>query len=321
MRQLKYRYNPTTCRYEPVPLRTRNILGAMLLYLCLTGGLFVGLLFLHSSLFTTEGEQALAQENKVLKVHHRELTNELKTIHVSLAGLQQADEVVYEKLASNLTHPELLEHFAFKPAEKENTSFKKQYKETKAESIDLLKKARYTNFVLASNLTVNKEGLALLTNIPSLQPIANKELTRLASGYGERMHPFHGADYFHQGIDFVAPRGTPVFASASGKVSQVLYSDLQMGKGNIIEIDHGNGYKTRYHHLDEIRIKQGQSITKGSEIGTVGMTGGAVSPHLHFEVLKEGKHVNPVDYLFEGLTSNEYAALKELAKQKNQALD
>ncbi|WKZ58195.1 MAG: M23 family metallopeptidase [Cyclobacteriaceae bacterium] len=321
MRQLKYRYNPTTCRYEPVPLRTRNILGATLLYLCLTGGLFVGLLFLHSSLFTTETEKALAQENKVLKVHHKELTRELNTVQASLFQLQQADEVVFEKLASNLNHPGLLENFTFKPSQQETTNFKKQYKETQAESADLLKKARYTNFILASNLTVDKEGLALLTNIPSLQPIANKELTRLASGFGERMHPFHGANYLHPGIDFVAPRGTSVVASTSGKISQVLYSDLQMGKGNFIEIDHGNGYTTRYHHLDEIRIKQGQSVTKGSEIGTVGMTGGAVSPHLHFEVLKDGKHVNPIDYLFEGLTSNEYAALKELAKQKNQALD
>ncbi|MBX2966402.1 MAG: M23 family metallopeptidase [Cyclobacteriaceae bacterium] len=321
MRQLKYRYNPATCRYEPVPVQGRTVLGIALSYICLTCGLFVGLLFLHSTLFTTETEKKLTHENSILKVHHKELSRELQTVRASLHGLKQTEETVFEKLAGNLTNPQLLNQFSYTPAQQEVTNFKKQVTETQTESANLLNKARYTNFILANNLNFTKESIDLLANIPSLQPVENTELTKLASGYGERMHPFHGANYFHQGVDFVAPRGTPVYASASGTVNLVLFSDLQMGKGNIIEIDHGNGYKTRYHHLDKISVKQGQKVSKGNEIGTVGMTGGAVSPHLHFEVLKDNKHVNPVDYLFEGLTSTQYAALKLLAKQKNQALD
>lgn len=321
MRQLKYRYNPTTCRYEPVPIQPKTIIGSLLVYISLTGVFVTSLLFLHSAIFTTETEQQLAQENKVLKVHHKELKNELKTVQASLLSLERAEGVVHEKLASNLAQAHLLDQLAFNYSAPEIDDFKKEIKKTQAESASLLNKARYTNFILASNLNIDKKGIALLTNIPSLQPIENKELTKLVSGFGSRTHPFHGATYFHQGIDFVAPRGTPVYASASGTVSLVNYSDLQMGKGNVIEIDHGNGYKTQYHHLDKINVKQGQTIAKGSVIGSVGMTGGAVSPHLHFELLKNNKHVNPIDYLFEGLTSTEYASLKVLAKQKNQALD
>jgi len=321
MHQLKYRYNPTTCRYEPVSVQPKNIIGSILLYLSLTGVLATALLFLHSAVFTTETERALIQENNVLKAHHKELKHELKTVQASLLNLEKAEGVVHEKLARNLEQPDLADQLAVNYEPPQVDDFKKEIKKTKDESINLLTKARYTNFVLASNLNIDKKSLELLMNIPAFQPVENKELTKLVSGFGSRIHPFHGATYFHQGVDFVAPRGTPVYASASGIVSLINFSDLQMGNGNVIEIDHGNGYKTRYHHLDKINVKQGQTIAKGSVIGTVGMTGGAVSPHLHFEVLKNNKHVNPIDYLFEGLTSTEYEALRVLANQKNQALD
>lgn len=321
MRQLKYRYNPTTCRYEPVPLQLKNILGSLMIFIVLSGGLFIGFLFLHSALFTTQTEQALLQENAVLKVHRTVLKQELQTVHESLAALEKTEKIVHEKIAKELTPKTVLSSLAFTPSKNNSTDFYNLINKAKTQSENLLHTTRYVNFLFGDNLSISREELNLLTNIPSLQPIENKELTKLASGFGERTHPFHKAKYLHKGIDFVAPRGTPVYASASGKVSDVRLSDLQMGTGNTIEIDHGNGYKTRYAHLGEVKVKPGQAVSKGAVIGTVGMTGGAVSPHLHFEVLKKNKHVDPVDYLMEGLNSTEYAALRLLAKQKNQSLD
>ena len=321
MRHLKYRYNPTTCRYEPVPLQLKNILGSLLIFTLLSSGLFIGFLFLHSALFTTETEQALLKENTALKIHQTVLKQELQSVHQSLTSLEKTEGIVHEKLAKELTPTTLLSSLAFTPSQNKPEDFHELFDKTKAQSESLLHKTRYINFLFGDKLSISDEELALLTNIPSLQPIENKELTKLASGYGERTHPFHKAKYLHKGIDFVAPRGTPVYASASGKISDVRLSDLQMGMGNVIEIDHGNGYKTRYAHLSEVKVKPGQSVVKGFVIGTVGMTGGAVSPHLHFEVLKKNRQVDPVDYLMEGLNSTEYAALRLLAKQKNQSLD
>ncbi|MBX2954678.1 MAG: M23 family metallopeptidase [Cyclobacteriaceae bacterium] len=321
MRQLKYRYNPTTCRYEPVPLQVKNIFGSLLIFTMLSGSLFIGFLFLHSAVFTTQAEQALQKENAVLKVHRTVLKQEISKVHESLASLGKTEGIVHEKLAKELTPKTVLSSLAFTPSQNNSADFYELINKAKAQSENLLHTTRYVNFLFGDNLSISREELNLLTNIPSLQPVENKELTKLASGFGERTHPFHKAKYQHKGIDFVAPRGTLVYASAAGKVNEVRLSDLQMGMGNVIEIDHGNGYKTRYAHLGEVKVKPGQSVPKGAVIGTVGMTGGAVSPHLHFEVLKKNKQVDPVDYLMEGLNSTEYAALRLLAKQKNQSLD
>lgn len=321
MRHLKYRYNPTTCRYEPVPFQLTTILGKLFAFTLLTGSLIIVFLFVHSALFTTQTEQALLKENNVLKVHRTVLKQELNQVHESLTKLKKTETLVHEKLAKELTPPTLLSSLTTNRSKNHSIDFDELINKTKAQAENLLYKSRYTNFTLGDRLTIRPDDLLLLTNIPSLQPIENKELTKLVSGYGERTHPFHKAMYFHKGLDFVAPRGTEVYASASGKVTEVRLSDLQMGMGNVIEIDHGNGYTTRYAHLGEVKVKAGQSVQKGEVIAMVGMTGGAISPHLHFEVLKNYKHVDPIDFLMEGLGSAEYAALRLLAKQKNQALD
>ncbi|MBX2962803.1 MAG: peptidoglycan DD-metalloendopeptidase family protein [Cyclobacteriaceae bacterium] len=321
MRQLKYRYNPTTCRYEAVPFQPKKIVGALFIFLSLSGLLFVALLFLHSLLFTTQTEQALLAENVVLKTHRITLKSELTNLKESLRTLEKTETKVHDKLAKDLPSPTLLSSLEFKPKKKPHDEFEYLLSSTRNQSEKLLQKTRDINAHLGYQLAITDNDLKLLFSMPTLHPIDNTELTKLASGFGERVHPFHKAKYFHKGVDFVAPRGTPVYASASGKVTEVMLSNLQMGMGNVIEIDHGQGYKTRYAHLTDVKVKPGQVVQKGAEIGTVGMTGGAVSPHLHYEVLKNSRHVDPADYLLEGLSSTEYAALRLLAKQKNQALD
>jgi murein DD-endopeptidase MepM/ murein hydrolase activator NlpD len=190
---------------------------------------------------------------------------------------------------------------------------------SKAEKLKAISSASNVSF--GNKIWITKEQLDGIGSIPSIQPIANAQLDLLVSGFGERINPFHKGKYKHPGVDFAAPRGTPVFATAPGKVIVVKRTRLQAGYGNYIDVDHGNGFVTRYAHLEAIKVHKWQNIDKGKVIGTVGNSGGSVAPHLHYEVIREGEPVNPVHHLMEGLTSEQHSALFKLSMKQNQSLD
>lgn len=321
MRFPTYRYNPTTCRYEPVPFKAKDVLIPLFLFLSITASLFVGLLILQGIFFTTDKEKNLKHENNALAYHYHQLSNELSTVKASLVLLGDADKNIQRKLVNDKTPELALQLNQAETKSKRRIETYELLKKAKLKTTTLLEKASSHNYYFANSIQVDSKDLTLLMNVPSIQPVENKELTKLTSGFGVRTNPFHKRDYFHSGIDFVAPRGTSVFASAAGKVTEVRKSDLPMGDGNVIEIDHGNGFKSRYAHLGEILVKPGQRVTKGAVIASIGMTGGSVSPHLHFEIFKNNKQVDPVSYLIEGVSSADYTSLLLLAKQKNQSLD
>jgi len=158
----------------------------------------------------------------------------------------------------------------------------------------------------------------LFAAIPAIQPIANKQLIALASGFGLRFHPVYKVKKMHTGIDFAAPIGTPIYATADGNVSavEVRFS----GYGKTIEIDHGFGYNTRYAHMHEFTVRKGQHVKRGELIGYVGNTGLSTAPHLHYEVILNGVRINPVHYFFNDLTPAEYEKIVELASIENQSL-
>jgi len=166
-------------------------------------------------------------------------------------------------------------------------------------------------------LKLAKRKEEMLASIPAIQPISNKQLKQLASGFGMRIHPIYKVKKFHAGIDFSASRGTPIYATGNGIVN--LPYDVN-GYGNYIEIDHGYSYMTRYGHLDKIKVKSGQKVKRGEIIGFVGSTGTATSPHLHYEVHKSGKTVNPINYFFNDLTAKEYEELIKISSVENQSL-
>src|SRR5690606_11217242 len=165
-------------------------------------------------------------------------------------------------------------------------------------------------------LAENKEKL--YAAIPAIQPISNEQLVALASGFGMRIHPVYKVRKLHTGIDFAAPIGTPIYATADGTVAEV--SVRFSGYGKMIEIDHGFGYRTRYAHMHDFAVRQGQNIKRGELIGYVGDTGLSTAPHLHYEVLRNGTQINPVHYFFNDLTPAEYEKIVELASIENQSL-
>ena len=165
-------------------------------------------------------------------------------------------------------------------------------------------------------LAENKERL--YAAIPAIQPIANKELVRLSSGFGIRIHPVYKVRKMHTGIDFSAPIGTPNYATADGVVEKVKVSFSGYGKNLLV--DHGYGFKTRYAHMHEFAVRKGQRIKRGQVIGYVGNTGTSTGPHLHYEVIKNNRKINPVHYFFKDLNPDEYEKIVELASIENQSL-
>ena len=158
-----------------------------------------------------------------------------------------------------------------------------------------------------------------LRHIPSIQPVANKDLRQMASGYGRRVDPVYGTIRFHEGMDFSAPIGTPVYATGDGVVKTAGRS--MAGYGNMIDIDHGFNYTTRYAHLSEVLVKSGQTVKRGDLIGKVGNTGKSTGSHLHYEVRLKGVAQNPVNYYFQDLTPEEYALMVEASENAGHVMD
>ena len=185
------------------------------------------------------------------------------------------------------------------------------------ENIDKLKKQMYIQTKSYDDiLQMAKNKSDMLASIPSIQPILNKDLKRLASGYGVRMHPILKVRRMHAGCDFSAPQGTPIFATGNGTVARALHDKTA---GNMIAIDHGYGYLTKYMHMVKFEAKKGQKVKRGDIIGYVGNTGRSKAPHCHYEIWKDKKHINPVNYFYNDVTDEEYDKLLELASRENES--
>lgn len=163
----------------------------------------------------------------------------------------------------------------------------------------------------------NKEKM--LASLPAIQPVSNKNLKRISSYYGHRTDPFYKVRKFHEGIDFSAPTGTPIYSPGDGVVKTIKNS--HRGYGNRLVIDHGYNYQTVYAHLHEFKVKRGDTVKRGQLIGTIGNTGKSTAPHLHYEVRRNGKAVNPIYYFFNDITPEQFETMIELSKRPSQSMD
>jgi len=190
-----------------------------------------------------------------------------------------------------------------------------------AKRLDLLTKAVYVqskSYDEVVNLARSREDQ--LSSLPAIQPISNKDLTRTASGWGFRIHPIYKIRKFHYGMDFTAPTGTEVYATADGTIERVQKS--RRGYGNLIVVNHGYGYKTLYAHLNDFnKARVGKKVARGDVIAYVGSTGLSTAPHLHYEVHLNRKKVNPVNYYFDDLSAEEFDRMIELSMRPGQSFD
>jgi murein DD-endopeptidase MepM/ murein hydrolase activator NlpD len=320
MRTTRYRYNPSTCRYEPIPFRIHTILIPVLILLAVSLSFSLLLLLMHSAYITTDKELTLKAENRLLSFHHERISASLREVNASLVTLKRQDESIQQKLlAAQLTNkPEQAKKIIDVPPEMNTRQYLMQ---TQSRTSSILKHSRGTSYYFGETIHFTNESRSLLSNLPTIFPVEIHSMDQVASGFGLRRNPFHKGTYHHEGIDFIASRDASVFATASGKVISVRKSDMPAGEGNSIEIDHGNGFKTRYTHLGNMHVKRGSLVSKGQVIAQVGISGGSAAPHLHYEIINDQKAVDPAGYIMENLSSSEYASWLTVTKRKNQSLD
>ncbi len=317
----KYIFDPHKLHYRKLENDLRKRVLRALTYILSSIFVAVAFLGLFSLIFDTPREREERQEFEALSQDYAILSEKYGNVDTVLKELKSIDENIYRTifeaeplggLTSAGSRPADYTYLLEKSNRDiiENTNIEVNHKM----QVINTQSAEYLN--LMTNAGRRNE---MLSNIPAIQPVHNEDLTRLASGFGYRMHPFYKIEKFHEGIDFTAPTGTEVYAAGDGTVADIDRSGR--GYGNIVIIDHGFGYKTSYSHLDKINVRAGQRIKRKDVIGLVGSTGLSVAPHLHYEVLLHDKPVNPVNYFFLDLTPEEYDRMIELSVKSGQSFD
>jgi murein DD-endopeptidase MepM/ murein hydrolase activator NlpD len=323
MAKIKYYYDPETCTYQKTTVKPLDIVLTLLVFFALAGILGLLMAFGLAGYVSDQEKSRLMTENEELKLHYELLNKQIKDVEEILVTLQDRDDNVYRVIFEADPIPSSIRKAGAGGSDKYKNLLAKDLKQEKMivgtfKKVDELKRKMYVqtkSYDDIAQLVKNKNKM--LACMPAIQPISNKQLTRLSSGFGVRIHPLYKVGQFHPGIDFTAPHGTPIYATGDGVVEKAQFDP---GYGNQVTIHHGYGYKTLYAHMSGFNIKPGQKIKRGECIGFVGSTGFSTGPHVHYEVHYKGEQVNPVYFFFKDLNADEYEKILELASIENQSI-
>jgi murein DD-endopeptidase MepM/ murein hydrolase activator NlpD len=322
LKNLNYKYNPDTLNYEVIKLTFWGRIKRLSYYLIASTVFSVGILSISFYNIRTYIQEEAAKENQRLRQELNIFNKDLTTIVDVLKNIQDRDDNIYRAIFEADPYPN---HKRQLGTGGNPMKFKK-YENMQYEDlvIEISQKLELTEKKLASQsksfdevFELTKEKQILLRAVPSIQPISNRNLKRIASGYGLRMHPIYKILQMHPGIDFAAPIGTEIYATGDGTIEKVGWVG---GYGKTIMINHGYGYKTRYAHCSKFNCRRGQKVKRGDLIGFVGNTGQSTGPHLHYEVFKNKKHINPVNFFFNDLSPEEYDKVIEISSRPTQSL-
>jgi murein DD-endopeptidase MepM/ murein hydrolase activator NlpD len=326
MARIKYYYDTETCKYERVKVKTSDVILNALGILSLTIAMAAGLLtaYLYSNYFESPKELILKNEVIELEFYYQKLTKDVANLSSILDNIEHRDDNIYRVVLGAEPIEKSVRHAGVGGVDryadiKEKDIAHEDLVLALNEKVDLLRRKLYIESKSQDEVvTLAEKKEKLYAAIPAIQPISNKQLVALSSGFGWRTHPIYKVKKMHPGIDFAASIGTPIYATADGTVAQV--SVKFSGYGKMVEVDHGFGYRTRYAHMHEFAVRNGQSVKRGDLIGYVGNTGMSTASHLHYEVLINGSQVDPVHYFYNDLTPAEYEKVLELASIENQSL-
>ncbi len=314
----KFKFNHETLDFDETRRSALSMLRQVVLWIFVGGLFLVGYYVLFSRFFSTPEERRLAQVNQTLNSSYSQLSKQYARLQKVVGDLSERDKNIYRRVFESdppkATNGEsLVSTAALELAS--NTTLTQQTKQG-IDELSLIVESQ-TQFLQA--MVKANAGNTRLQNMPSIQPVLNNDLRRTAATYGMRIHPFYKVLKMHSGVDFTAPQGDNVFATGGARVESV--ENNMRSTGLTVTLDHGNGYKTVYAHLLKHNVKVGQRVKRGSVIGLVGSSGRSVAPHLHYEVIRDGKNVNPLHYFFQDVTPDEYKRLIGLAGNKGQPLD
>lgn len=324
MARIKYYYDTETCKYERVKTKKTDIVLNMLGILALTGVMAGGLIILYYNFFDSPKEVALNNRIKELQYYYDLKIKEIEQTNSAVEAIEYRDDNIYRIVLGTEPIDKNIRNAGVGGADRYADIRDKRLIDEDmivelSEKVDKLKRKVYIELKSQDELlSLAEKKEKLFAAIPAIQPISNKQLVAIASGFGVRIHPIYKVKKMHTGIDFAAPIGTPIYATADGKIEEV--SVKFSGYGKMIVIDHGFGYKTRYAHMHDFAVRSGQNIKRGELIGYVGDTGISTAPHLHYEVMMNGVLINPVHYFFNDLSPAEYEKVVELSSVENQSL-
>ena len=322
MRKVYYQYDASSRVYKRVfpTLRQRffHFLGR-LLSAALLGGLFF---LLYWFLIDTPSIGSLMEQNSRLQSQYRLLSHKVDDALLVLGDIEERDDNLYRVLLEADPVPDAVRQSGYYGTNRYSELADMPLSElviSTSQKIDLLEKKLYVQSRSFNEVVeLSREQDNKLACIPAIQPVSNKDLKRTASGYGYRSDPIYHVTTFHKGLDFACDTGTPVYATGNGVVT---FASRQSGYGNMVVIDHGYGYVTRYAHLSKILVSKGQKVIRGEEIGAVGNTGKSTGPHLHYEVMIGENNVNPVNYYFMDLDADQYEEMIKLAENHGRVFD
>jgi len=323
MANTKYKFNPDSLSFDKIRLGLKAILLRSLAYIIGSVLIAMVLNFLFGLFFDSPREKALKREIEQLTLQYDLIHREMGNLEKVIDHLQETDDNLYRTIfgAEPVQSTQRQAGIGGVSRYDELEGFKNSELviET-AKKLDAMRKKVYVQSKSFDELILlAREKEDMLRSIPAIIPISTKDLTRIASGFGLRIHPIYKISKLHTGMDFTAPLGTEVYASGDGTVISVQSS--KRGMGNYIVINHGFGYTSLYAHLESFNIKEGRKVRRGDIIGFVGNTGMSVAPHLHYEVKLNEVNVDPVNYFFNDLTPAEYEKMIEIASKTGQSFD
>ncbi|MCB0492742.1 MAG: M23 family metallopeptidase [Cyclobacteriaceae bacterium] len=319
MAKVDYVYNTKTCRYEPVVINSQIVLRRLGRFIGISFMIGVMALLVFNANYPSVDETMLISKNQSLKSDWEVLDKKLENAARELAALEQTDDHNYRVILDLEPLAQSVREAGVGGREKENASIKypliKEGYE-KAEKIKNRLDIEIQSFEQLGKELAYKERM--WASRPAIQPISNADLTYLHTTYGMRQHPILGYWRPHRGLDFTAPKGSPIYATGDGVIEEAHYST---SFGNVVYIDHGFGFETRYAHMTEYIVKKGEHVKRGQIIGYVGNSGLSVATHLHYEVLFKGNQINPINFFQRDLNNKEYEKLVELGGIATTSLD
>ena len=298
-------------------IMTRRRIGKALRYLAATVTAAVGFYVLFSLLFSTEEEKRLRQENELYAAYYRTLREKERLVTDVVEGLEVRDDALYRRIfeAEAPSVDAVTAADVISVSDSLSESFYLSYSASKSESLRMMAENVEENFREIYRLMAERQD-----SLPPLSlPLEGMSYVQTGASVGLKHNPLYKVDVQHDGIDLVAPQGSSVYASADGVVRETVHA--AKGLGNIVEIDHRNGYVTRYALLGDISVSKGRTVKRGQKIGTVGISSTTFAPHLHYEVLRDGKVLDPVHFLFASVSPEEYARMLYMSVSTRQSLD
>ncbi|WP_029906005.1 M23 family metallopeptidase [Prevotella sp. 10(H)] len=321
-RKVYYRYNPQTLTYDRIYPSMKDKVFTVLRHMISGIVVGIGALIAFAYFVGTPWGEAQKKETQLIRTQYELLSKRADEMSNVLRDIQQRDDNLYRAIfhadpiptsirTSGIAAPARYDYLM----ELSNSEMIIQT----SKKIDYIAKQIYiqsNSFDEVLNIAKNQRDR--LRHIPSIQPVPEKFLKQIASGYGTRVDPIYGTARFHAGMDFSANIGTPVYVTGDGVVT---LADWKQGYGKCITIDHGFGYETLYAHLNDYKVRVGQRVTRGEQIGEVGNTGKSTGPHLHYEVHVRGVPDNPAKYYFMDLSPEEYDKMLQIAANHGQVMD